>query len=74
MRFRKIIVDDLDVFRKRRVQVGNSNVSIHADEYTCEGICVWVKGDEPSFGTSKQETGVSNRHYINGLSGLIHGG
>ncbi len=78
MIIRKISLEDMEVFRKYKVQTRNYCVARQVEEFTCGSHTVQYKTDrmiqDKIFGISKKEIRVSNRHNINGHLGLVNGG
>jgi hypothetical protein len=75
---RKISLEDMEVFRKYRVQTRNYCVARQVEEFTCGSHAVLYRTDkmiqDKMLGISKKEIRVSNRNHINGHLGLVNGG
>lgn len=78
-RIRKVIIDDLDVQRKRRVTLTYA-VSTEVEEFTCEGCALNIdEGRKPSrssrarYGVSKREFRISIGAMVNDYRGKAFG-
>jgi hypothetical protein len=71
MNYRKVTLEDLNVFKKRRVQYLCYEVASQVEEFDCGASCSYVYKNLPHFGISKQEHKVSGRFLVHSFLAAV---